>query len=428
MNEQILHHVKEKLYFIATCLCLLILCNFSFLFNTIELVVQITIYPTCVPKRTLLIENFPHRILNESIHYQKKFNEYKQVHIHTGKIYEPIWFYETSLVREYTTLRHLENVFVSSSKVISTSRAFLRFWQTEEDPEKRLNTTNIVYENVVYPYCVWGEVFGHFLHDSLPILLQMPDYILNKSVILLQFPIMNSFIYTDLLGYPREKFIYYPDQYIYAKNLYMITPIEDRSGQQIYGFPLLRKKLREKLEVNSIKAEKYVLSNREGNRNLWNFKEVASAIKIAFPNIQWEVISIPYNDVKQCSKLVASFKVWFSPGGSNLNNMIYMQKNTGLCIAMADLVDLPNYAAAYMCDIWAIGFNNDFHHIDYRGGACSIEMATKAMDKLLYAMEHGQWPQMSQFFHPFNITRTKISMGNNIKAYFKSRIVGDHIE
>ena len=422
------NNIKQEVFNHISWLLILILFHLISFFRQIKLISIITIFPRCLPRRTQLIENFPHTILNESISYQKKFNELKQVHIHEGKVFEPIWFYETSLVREYTILRHLQNVFVSSSKVISTERALLRFWNTEENPFKYLDTSNEVYFNVIYLYSIWGEVFGHFFHDSLPMLLLMPDDIVNKSLILLQYYPDAAFVYTDLLSYPRDKFIYYPNTYIFAKNLYMITPIEDRNGLQIVGFPLLRKKLRKKLEVNSIKPEKYALSNRDGFRHLHNFNEVVEAIKTTFPNISWEVLTIPYDNITQCSKLIASFKIWFSPCGSNINNAVYMQKNTGICLVMANWVDLPNYAVAYMCDLWAIGFNNEFPHHDYWGGKCSISLAIKALEKLLIVIEKGEWPLIDNFFHPFNITRTKQKMNGNMKTFFKATIVEDHIE
>ena len=70
-----------------------------------------------------------------------------------------------------------------------------------------------------------------------------------------------------------------------------------------------------------------------------NFEELVSAVKQKFPKYEWEVVDLPYNNLTVLSKILASSKLWFTPCGSNVNNVIFMQPNTCMCVQMCNIFD-----------------------------------------------------------------------------------------
>jgi hypothetical protein len=388
------------------------------------------IYPEC---RHYLnrysLDEIKYDLISEKMIEETEINDNYLLHYYGDFVYDPIWFYTSSMVREYDRLIHIENAYVSSYKTVSLANGRIIVWnQTEELVFPRFETSKQPYENVVYLYSVWGEVFGHFLHDSLTSLIQIPSSILNKSIVLLQYPLNNAYAYTDLLGYPREMFKF-SIPFVFTKNLYMFISAEDRSGQQVVGFRKLRAMLRDKFEVDKINATRYVMSNRNRTRKINNWDDFTLTVRNTFPAYNWEEETIPYNNVEKCAKLLASLIFWFSPCGSNINNVIFMKEGAGVCVAMTNYTDMPNYAAAYISKVWMIGFNNPkMLHFNSTGGVIDVQTGIHCIRSLLYVLKNSSWPNDPKTFHPINSTLIKKRMLPNKKLRYKAIAFKDHIE
>jgi hypothetical protein len=379
------------------------------------------LYPKCDPQKNIPLYAVNGLELKNFITYQKDFNDKQQLHIFENEIGSPVIFYSSSVAREFDRLVHLKNVYVSSWKMVATRDAMIKVWENTEEVVSRSLETGTSYESVVYLYSPWGEVFGHFLHDSLTALIQIPKEIVDKSVIVMQYYPPYCYNYLDFLGYPRNKFVFHYNEYVFAENLYMYVPVESRSGQNVVGIQKLRDILTKKLNLDKIHPNRYVLSNRpkKGYRYIQNFDELVGYIRTNFTNIEWEVLSIPFSKIDVCGRIMRSIKIWFSPCGSNINNVIFMAKGSGVCIAMSQYIDMPNYGQCITCGIWAVGFNNfNMIHHKLNGGNCSSTLLIKSIDCLLYAMKYGQFQAYNNSFHPFNISKTKRKLENNPSQIF----------
>ena len=143
-----------------------------------------------------------------------------------------------------------------------------------------------------------------------------------------------------------------------------------------------------------------------------NFEELVSAVKQKFPKYEWEVVDLPYNNLTVLSKILASSKLWFTPCGSNVNNVIFMQPKSGLLVNMHRYIDYPNQATIYNTNVYAVAYNNNhiFHHSK---GNCNISLALYGFKTILHVLETDRWECDIESFHPINSTLIMEVMTNN---------------
>ena len=386
------------------------------------------LFVKCDPKGNIYYIRRSYTIVQQNITFQNIFRENQYIFIYEpGKTYM-CWFPSSGMVREIVTVLLYQNVFFNAWETVATTKERIGFYDDDSIQLSPKETGNDIYDNIIVIYSVHGSTFGHLLHDILPILIKLPQDLYNRSYISLNNMPETLFQITDVLGYPREKFVLNRDNYLFARNLYVYKTFEPINGLHVSGCPLLQKVLRKKFDLEKIEPTRYVISNRDGNRMIRNFKEVSEEILTKIPNIPWEIVVIPYHCIAEYAKILATVKVWFTPCGSNACNAFFMKSGTGICLSMSQNIDMANFAICYSCNQWAIGFINvGIEHFNLGGGMCTIELAIKSLNALLYAMKHKSWPTLNNSYFAFNINETKKRMNNVYSLVLSDFTTNDQI-
>ena len=214
----------------------------------------------------------------EYVFWNEESSSYKQILPKNAT--NAVYFYSSSMLREQVRYMHIKNIYCSPGRGIATADAQVRIWP---DPIKIIEEipTNVSYEHIIFLYSEWGNVFGHFLQDCLSQLTWFPKRLIDKSMIMISFDINQSMPYLKVFGIPKEKVIYYQKSWFYAYNLYMALPTEAVNSMNVYSFKKVVKKLRKRFKVDSIKAAKYVVTNRKRrmSRCIKKLLKIESSIK-----------------------------------------------------------------------------------------------------------------------------------------------------
>ena len=329
----------------------------------------------------------------EYVFWNEESSSYKQILPKNAT--NAVYFYSSSMLREQVRYMHIKNIYCSPGRGIATADAQVRIWP---DPIKIIEEipTNVSYEHIIFLYSEWGNVFGHFLQDCLSQLTWFPKRLIDKSMIIISFDINQSMPYLKVFGIPKEKVIYYQKSWFYAYNLYMALPTEAVNSMNVYSFKKVVKKLRKRFKVDSIKAAKYVVTNRKRrmSRCIKNFSKLKAALKAALPNYQWEMIK-PINDnLGITARTIATFKCWVAPSGSLFMNMLFMNLHgkSGVVFVGSELADYPNFGLANILGIWAITWTNQFPHHQKGGGEVDIFYGVRCIARICYALSTGKWP------------------------------------
>ena len=379
------------------------------------------------PRERILLEKLEDSVIYQHCINQTDYHEYMQLLYIPDNKTSRNFFGLSNIVREYFQIYHLVNMFISSdfcayyndTHVIEPWTFDYIKWSLSFKKHEGIP----IYDSVVFPTSIWGENFGHFFSDVLPTLLFVPGEIMNKSYIMLQYHPYGSIRFLEILGINKSKIMHTHKRFIQVNNLYVPKTREWLMGQFTYGYPRMAYILREKLGLEKIVPTQYILANRERKRRLNNFNDVVCTIKNTFSNITWDLLNCSFSDIYHIGTSLASAKVFFSPCGSNIHNCILMHNNTGVCLAMGDRVDIPNYVSIYLRRVWVIGYmNKNIKHHNTHGGNCSIPTTIFCIDKLLYAVHNQKWPEYTSSNQVFNINNTKLLM-NNVTTILQSDVI-----
>ena len=303
--------------------------------------------------------------------------------------------YVSSFCREYSTFVHLKNVYCTSARAIATETSQIRVYPAELKLTKQL-PTKTAYENIVFLYSEYALNFGHFFTDTLPVLACLPNEIIKKSKIMVSFHIDYAQNFLALFDIPREQIIYDMDYWYFAKNLYLYYPLEPRSAFNVYSFPKMINYIKNKLDLNSIKGYRYVLSNKPKgvHRHIHNIYDFLSLLQREFPKYTWEFYDFQPENLTKLARTVASFKLWCAPSGSMMHNMVFMNSNytSGVCLISSKRIDYANYAVVSQQYIWINGISSTAGIADKRGFCVDMFYGETCIRRLLYALEYKSWP------------------------------------
>ena len=301
------------------------------------------------------------------------------------------------LAREYSLYLHIQNAYCTPSKGIAIPNYILKIYKKPTFIKPSNIQIEHGYENIIFLYSSWGNVFGHFIHDSLSTLLKFPKKLIEQSMIMVSFPLNICSQYFEIFNIPKDKILCQNGKWYYAHNLYLQYPFESCFGYMSITFPKLVKILREKMGVNTIKAYRYIFSNRPpgASRHVDNFIEFYNITLKQFPEYEWEIDKgIDYLNLKEIAKTFATFKLLVAPSGSNTVNMLYMNRNytTGICLIHSISADYPIFTNSLMAQIWVNGFCNYWaqHHRGYH--KCNIFYGITCIKRMLYALKFNCWP------------------------------------
>ena len=308
------------------------------------------------------------------------------------------FFYPMVIAREFSTFIHIENAYCSPIKEIASQKHLIKLYERQITFYK--NDQAFVehgYKNIIFLYSTWGNVFGHFIHDSLTALLKFPKDLIDKSMIMISFNYDIACQYFDLFNISRDKLLYNKSYWYFAKNLYLHYSYERCLGYLSITFPRLITLLREKTGVNNIVGHRYIFSNRpKGRRHVDNLEEFYNMTKFQFPEYEWEFDrSFNYHNLSEISHTFATFKLLITPTGSNVVNVMYMNKNytTGVCLIFANTVDHVVLTYFLVMEQWGNGFSNKWGHQQWdKEKNCDIPYGLTCIRRLLYALKYKKWP------------------------------------
>ena len=322
------------------------------------------------------------------IHYPKYNSSYTQIISKNSTISG--FFYHSAVAREYVRFIHMKQAYCTSAKAIAKNGIVFKFRTMRFGQQM---PTKEAYDNIVFLFSPWGNVFAHWLQDCLPALFFIPEDIINKSKIMVPFKNYKSWL--DLFNINESQVIYDTHNFYYAENLYFYNSVDSINGLCIYSFVKLVDFLRDKFELSSIKATRYVFSNKKKHekRSISNLCEFLTRAQEEFPQYKWEWDEWDFLNLKGNAQNIATIKILVSPSGSKLYNTIYMNMNltTGVCILNSKKYDSPNYALGLNFGIWQIGFTHRVGH-ESKWWKCNIQYGLVCLRRLLYAVENGKWP------------------------------------
>ena len=338
-----------------------------------------------------------------------------------------VCFYSSSIAREYVRYVHMTNAFCSSAKAVAKGDTI--FWIGSQYFLDQLPTAGY-YENIVFLYSPWGNIFAHWLQDCLPALLFIPHDIIEKSKIMISFKPEAAMQWLSLFNINESQILYDMDSWYYADNIYMYYSLDPISGLLLHSFAKLKDYLREKFNVNDIKASRFVFSNKNKNewRSISNMNEFMEYVRENLPNYKWEYEEWNYSCLSCLAQNIATYKILISPPGSKLYYQIFMNPNfqCGICMISSLLIDGPNYGLGLAYEIWQIGFCNKFDHFA-RWKPCNIYYGLTSIKRLLHAVENGKWPEntFEDMREVFNLTEIFNESKNNLEKIIRLSKVDD---
>lgn len=206
-----------------------------------------------------------------------------------------------------------------------------------------------MYQSVILVTHEFSHVFGHWMTETLPVLLSIPKPILATSYIAL--PEIPEFLkeHLSLIDVDVSQFIADKKKLFFAKTLVTIGINLCTSPNGTYVLNMkncLMKKLG--LKSDSHPTTYAILERKGGNRNILNMNDLVDECRSAFPRHKWVLCSMPHS-IRQAAALVSTFCFMFSVHSSALSNMIFMNDGSivvelGVGSGMTNFLVFGHYA------------------------------------------------------------------------------------
>ena len=304
--------------------------------------------------------------------------------------------YSETIARQFIKYLHLKDIYCNSKMLLETNNKQILVYQGQKVFKRHL-MTEYYYEHIIFLYCEWGSVFAHFIHDCLPQLIEYPADLIKKSMIITPFNPNIAKQYFRILNISDKQILYNPRAFYYAKNLYMIYPSEPSNALYVHTFPKLIYYIRKYFGVDLVKGTRFVFTNRpvKNSRHINNLEALFNMSKIYIKNIPFEVDKWDVSNLRNLALRIATYRVWISPSGSNMINMIYMNKKyrCGVCLIQSAYIDLPNYICALSMQIWATGFSHSWEHHSHSVHNCNLTAGIISIQSIIYAVFNKKWPK-----------------------------------
>lgn len=314
-----------------------------------------------------------------------------------------IFFMNDSLERTNATYIDMTYVYVCAYGGATQEDGKIYFPERERMHPRFADSGQVVgyYDNVVAAGNRWVSMYAHWMYDCIAYILFIPEEIRKKSVFLLP---VNSTIYSDAietLGFNKSlgQILYLnSSQWVFARHFHTVYTPEPIHGCMVWAVSELGRKWRELYKANETVPTEYALYNRPyGNRYIAEFDDFCYSIKMRFPEYRWIKLETLYPTFRESVLAYSRVKFLFAPAGSNWANVIFMSKNTAACCAMADTNDVPVLAVCEIMNIWLSTFPiPGMRHHGGVSGRMDFEVAIKAVQKSLFALEHQRWPTNSE--------------------------------
>ena len=271
-----------------------------------------------------------------------------------------------------------------------------------------------------FPHVIWCDfkfvAFGHWIHDHLPSLLKIPNYVWKTSpVIITRCGSRYAYETLKILGLDKFELVQTGGNF-FAENLYFIHTPELFCGFTYQTYNLLRNKFLQYYKTDKIIPNSYNCMNKEPNRqrHIHNMNELIEVLTITTKQ-KWGLIPNKYNNVSYISRTFASTRLIVLPHGAITFNMFYMHSKTGMLILMSDTLDICNLTIAFLLGIWTISQMN--RNIPYRGGnggPINISQAITYVLTLIYTLDNQRYPDSTDLVSFFTMQRLRQSVLENI--------------
>ena len=232
-------------------------------------------------------------------------------------------------------------------------------------------------------------MYGHFFLDVMVPLMMIPDEIVNESMIL----ILHKYDFVDetfkAFGWENKILNPPPDDWYFVHRLYVAYDPMPHVGHRGVALTEFSRRIKEAYGVNeSVRAYRYTLMNRRWNsrRTVTNFNEFVDLVKKTYTNISWEIIE-DFHTMRDTVILYNSIKFHFTPTGSNLIRIFFMQKDTVVLSAQCDFNDFVMQSIAISAKVHMFLVANNCDHDMPAPIKISIKDVARVFDKALkYAL------------------------------------------
>ena len=251
-------------------------------------------------------------------------------------------------------------------------------------------------DNLIAIGHMWVFVFGHFVLDVLPSMLFIPENVRNTSKLLLT---INSTMYKEYyyaMGFRDDQFVFIEnDQFLYVQQLHTVINKQPIHGNMVNGIKEIGPIVKKYYKVENIKPFYLGLQNRkEGlSRHLTNFDEIISECEKRYGKENILILPDAHKSLYDAVLAFSSLRIFFGPTGSGFTNMIFMEEECGIVMAMGNWINGTFTALAYVLHIWCVTFNvaKMSHWNKARIGPVNLTRLFLSIDTVDYAIKNKKW-------------------------------------
>ena len=274
-------------------------------------------------------------------------------------------------------------------------------------PAQEINVTD-AYKYAFYIPMPYRGAYGHWFTDALAGLVFLPKWVWDTNPVYICLVDPDRVRFTLSLIDINNVNILSTQDYVFCENLFILTGIEAWHTFGMHTNLILKKKFREKLELDKIEPVNYIFHNKEPGRprHFTNFDDVVMAAKEA-TGLEWKTLSTPFSKRVEFAREFASIKILVTPSGSIAFNTIYMKDGMGMISLFADSIDFPQVFFCHTIRIWNIGIIHE--NIKHFGGPDkgNLEKIIENIKRMLYTIENQHYPPNHGLFDAYNLEESK---------------------
>jgi hypothetical protein len=227
--------------------------------------------------------------------------------------------------------------------------------------------------------------------------MMVPEDVLHRATI----------IYKNYDNFPREVFqmlgirsdqvvLFNEMGWVSAHIVYTLVPAPHIS---FFGKPMkdLSYKLKRAANVSdTIEPTGFYLMNRKTNRCFTKeaMTEILNYLKLNYKEYTWEIYQDSIRDVKNLIILWNNVKFAFTPTGSNLMGVLFIQKDSVVVCALCNFRDLAFTNIAITFGARFIMFSNPSPHFSRKKYMnLNINCSKEMIDIGMFAVKYKKWPK-----------------------------------
>ena len=268
-------------------------------------------------------------------------------------------------------------------------------------------TSSESYEHVIFIPFYFQTFFGHIINECIGSLLSIPRWVWSLNPVIVTDADQKLIrLHLKIADLPKVRIV---SGHVFGANVFICKAVEPWHGFGIHYFPMLKKKIDDFFQLNTIEPNLYCFMNKEyGVRHFLNMDEMIEVARNV-TQLDWIKLENNFRQRAVFAKTLASTKILVIPGGSIIFNSVYMKEHSGIVILMACFIDMPNIAINYYNRIWSIAVTH-INMSHYEGpGYGNIPRIINAIEIMIYTVNNQKFPPNHNLFMPLNKTFQKIA-------------------